>query len=45
MSVYEYKIKLNISHVNKENTLNYAGLTSILQEAASVHADFLRFWN
>ena len=43
MSVYEYKTKLNISHVNKENTLSYAGLTSILQEAASVHADCLGF--
>ena len=45
MSVYEYKTKLNISHVNKENILSHVGITSILQEAASIHADFLRIWS
>ena len=45
MAIYEYKTKLNISHVNTENVLDYSGLTSILQEAASLHADILRFWS
>ena len=45
MSVYEYKTRLNVSHVNNENLLSYSGLTSILQEAASIHADYLRIWS
>ena len=41
MSAYEYTTTLSFDHVGMNNVLSYAGLASLLQEAASLHADVL----
>lgn len=43
MSVYEYTTHLSFHHIGKEHVLTYQGLLSLLQEAASLHADSLEF--
>ena len=43
MSVYEYTTNLSFNHVGNSHVLTYSGLTALLQEAASLHADSLGF--
>jgi len=43
MSVYEYTTNLSFNHVGNNHVLTYSGLTALLQEAASLHADSLGF--
>lgn len=41
MDVYEYTTNLSYNHVGVNNVLSYSGLTELLQEAATLHADSL----
>ena len=43
MSVYEYTTHLTFQHVGNDHLLNSVGFATLLQEAASCHADSLGF--